>query len=166
MSRQKKTGLLFSLLASLYLLNTAQAALAPQYNTERIHSEMLYASEDRMAATDVATIHVTAVEFVADDGDGCPQIDEYTITAIVKDVERGGLHEGDAITISYLSKYYLCPGPQTRNPRQLQKGSDYSAYLNCKQSQCRLGGDSWSFHSEKEFEQTLDAVEIEKARWD
>ena len=166
MSRQKITGLLFYLLASLYLLSTAQAALAPEHNTNRIYSEMLYANEDRMAAADVATIHITAVEGVANEGDGCPQIDEYTVTAIVKAVERGDLHAGDAITISYRSEYYLCPGPQTRNPRQLQKGSDYSAYLNCKQSQCRLGGGSWSFHSEKEFEQALGAIEIKKARWD
>jgi len=147
-------------------INSANAALAPHHNNERKLSEMYYAYQERFVAPDVITIRVNEIEGVSGTGDGCPKRDRYTVEATVGSVEKGNLNVNEKITITYQRVYYLCPGPQTRSPKILVKGNNYSAYLKCNNKICSLKGDAWSFHSKKEFDDELDATIFKKKRWD
>ena len=147
-------------------LNSANAALAPHHNNEAKLSEMKYAYISRDAAPDIIKIRVSEIEGIPDQGDGCPQIDSYTVKATVDAVEKGKLKINDNITIKYQRMYYLCPGPQTRSPKILVKGKTYSAYLKCNNNVCRLNGDAWSFHGKKEFEEEFDEAEFKSKLWD
>ena len=147
-------------------LNSANAALAPHHNNEAKLSEMKYAYISRDAAPDIIKIRVSEIEGIPDQGDGCSQIDSYTVKATVDAVEKGKLKINDNITIKYQRMYYLCPGPQTRSPKILVKGKTYSAYLKCNNNVCRLNGDAWSFHGKKEFEEEFDEAEFKSKLWD
>ena len=72
-------------------INTSNAALAPHHNNERKFSELKYAYISRDAAPDIIKIKVAEIEGIADKGDGCPQIDSYTVKATVETVEKGKL---------------------------------------------------------------------------
>lgn len=159
----QKTLTLFFIFTTI---NTANAALAPQHNNERKLSEMKYAYLERIDAPDIITIRVAEVVGVSGIGDGCPQRDRYTVEAIVDTVQKGKLKVNDKITIKYQRMYYLCPGPQTRSPKILVKGKNYSAYLKCENKICTLKGDAWSFHGKKEFEDELDKAIFKKKLWD
>ena len=155
-----------TLLFIFTIINTANAALAPHNNNERKLSEMKYAYIERYKAPVIITMRVTEIEGVHDKGDGCPQIDSYTVKATVIAVEKGKLKINDNVTIEYERMYYLCPGPQTRLPKILVKGKTYSAYLKCDNNVCRLNGDAWSFHGKKEFEEEFEEAEFKSKLWD
>ena len=154
------------LFLSLMTMNMAHAALAPNHNTDRKLGEMIEAQQERDQSPDVVTLHVNGVAMFSGWGDGCPQVDTYTVDVTVEAVVRGELRVGDDIQISYRSKYYRCPGPQTRNPKILESGERHSAYLKCDGNDCTLAGGAWSFHSEQEFTDELSATQGKKEYWD
>ena len=143
----------------------AYAALAPWANTQAKLYEMVLAEEQRIHAQDVVTIRVSGIAVIARNGDGCPQVDEYMVKAIVESVQLGVLKKGDMITIHYQDEYYLCPGPQTRNPRSLKSSENYSAYLSCSNNRCGLAGDAWSFHTKEEFNDEINQTIQEHESW-
>lgn len=57
-------------------------------------------------------------------------------------------------------------GPQTRNPRGLQQGERYSAYLTCDDYYCTLAGGAWSFHGADEFNEEYVATQREVEYWE
>ena len=160
----KKIYLALSL--SLATTSLAQAAMAPNHNADRNLAEMVDAQQERERAPDVVTLHVNEVAMSSEQGDGCPQVDTYTVDATVEEGVRGSLRKGDDIRISYRRKYYRCPGPQTRNAKILESGERHSAYLKCDGKKCELGGGAWSFHSEEDFAAEYATTSSEQEYWD
>ena len=79
------------LLLFLAATSVAHAALAPNHNTDRKLAEMVYAQQERERAPDVVTLHVNGVAMFSGQGDGCPQVDAYTVDATVEGLTLHGV---------------------------------------------------------------------------
>ena len=150
---------------SLFICCIAFAALPPAANNARMLGELEAAQKSRGLAPDVVQIEVLSVDSSADSANKCPEVKTYTVKAKLKSVQRGQLKVGDAVEISYKTRVYLCPGPQTRNPRPLTSGATYDAYLKCAEGRCELMGGAWSFDSESDFQSALKSAQAAAERF-
>jgi len=103
-------------------------------------------------ASDVVMVNVTGVDITIENRSECFAEESWQVEAIVKNTVKGALKEGDQISINYVvDKNMGCSGPGRYNPPGLTKNTSTIAFLECKEQQCSIAADAWSFDDEHNF---------------